>query len=78
MDCLDSLDKIFEYIDGQVTDKELREEIEEHLKYCRRCYDVVEFEKRVQKFVSDSVQCEDLPDDVCDRAKAMLKKFSRF
>ena len=77
MDCLDSLDKIFEYIDGNILDDELLDEIEEHLEHCKRCYDVVEFEKKVQEFVKKSVRCEDVPDETCNRAKEMLKKFSK-
>jgi anti-sigma factor (TIGR02949 family) len=75
MDCLDSLDQIFSFIDGQIDDEELIAEIEEHIKYCRRCYDVVEFEKRIQSFVQSSLCKDDVPEEVCCRAKDMLKKF---
>jgi mycothiol system anti-sigma-R factor len=78
VDCIDSLDKIFEFIDGNITDKDALEEIEEHLQFCRRCYDVVEFERRVQNFVKECLNCDNIPDEICDRANKMLKEFSEF
>ena len=78
MNCLESLDQIFAYIDGQITEKEVKEEIEEHLEDCRRCWDVVEFEKRVQSFVKCRACEENIPEDVCERAKNILKKFKSY
>lgn len=78
MNCLDSLDQIFSFIDGQIDDKEMLEEIEEHLQFCRRCYDIVQFEKKVQGFIKECVDCEEIPDAVCCRAKDMLKKFREY
>lgn len=78
MSCLESLDQIFAYIDGQLTEEEVRAEIEEHLKHCKRCWDVVEFEKRVQNFVKNQGCCEELPPDISNRALDVLKKFKNY
>lgn len=78
MDCLDSLDKIFSFIDGRIKDKEHLEELEEHLRHCKRCYDVVEFEKRIQSFIQESLIKEEIPVEVTDRARNMLNRFRKY
>jgi len=78
MNCLESLDMIFAYIDGQITDQETLDEIEEHLRHCRRCYNVVMFEKRVQSFVQDACRCEEVPLEAYDRARKILNRFSEY
>jgi mycothiol system anti-sigma-R factor len=78
MSCLESLDQIFAYIDGQISEKEIMEEIEEHLQHCKRCWDVVDFEKRIQSFVKDQGCDEKMPNDVLNRAHNILTKFKSY
>lgn len=78
MSCLESLDQIFAYIDGQISEKEVMEEIEEHLRHCKRCWDVVDFEKRVQTFVKKQACEEDMPEEALDRAHNILNKFKSY
>ena len=77
MDCIDSLNKVFSYIDGNIKDEETLEELQEHLEHCKQCFDVVDFEKRIQVFIEDSCQCEDIPKEICDRAQKTLNKFRK-
>jgi len=48
--CEDALDRLFEYIDGELTDAELKE-IAQHLKACPPC----EAERRIRERIKEMV-----------------------
>ena len=74
MNCKESLEKLYEFIDGDLA-KAPAGELEKHLDRCRHCWDRFEFEKQLMKRIK-SCCCKDLcPDSLRQRIQSLLDKF---
>jgi len=54
-DCVDAIDKLYEYIDGELT-PEVKQKITVHLEECAPCLDEADIERAVKALVSRSCQ----------------------
>jgi len=68
--CAEAVRQLWAYLDG-IVDESHREEIEEHLAFCRRCCGEVEFAEELRDFLAAQA-AEDIPDDVRARLTATL------
>lgn len=64
--CSDAVRQLWEYLDGELADRE-RERVDEHLGACLRCCGEAEFASELKKFVAANGQNDALPDDVRQR-----------
>ena len=69
--CLQSLIEVFLYIDGQLDD-ERASDIDEHLKYCKKCYGRIEFEKLVKGYIKRRSTKETASGTVVESVTKML------
>lgn len=81
MDCRQFLEEFSGFIDGESTIG-IREAIEEHLAFCRKCEVIYNSTKRTLQIVTDCAdQTYDIPSDVSarlhDRVRARLKEFEK-
>ena len=53
IDCESVVERLYEYLDEELDDPKLVEEIHEHLEACRRCYPQFHFEEAFLKFVAE-------------------------
>ena len=76
MRCRQVIDKISEYIDGEL-DPELTRELERHLAHCEDCRIVVDTANQTVKIFNDTEPAA-LPDDVRERLNGMFaEKFRK-
>jgi anti-sigma factor (TIGR02949 family) len=69
-DCSDALDRLYEYIDGELT-PEVKQKIRVHLDECSPCLDQADIERAVKALVSRSCH-EHAPDGLRQRVLARL------
>jgi mycothiol system anti-sigma-R factor len=74
MNCKESLQKIYEFLDGEM-EKLPMHEIEKHLDNCRGCWDRFEFEKQLKELVKKSCCKETCTDALKKRIQAILEKY---
>jgi mycothiol system anti-sigma-R factor len=68
--CAEAVAQLWEYLDGMV-DETQREQIEEHLSFCRRCCGEVEFAEELRSFLGERGS-DELPEDVRARLTRTL------
>jgi mycothiol system anti-sigma-R factor len=56
MDCAESIHRLYDYLDGELTD-ERRRELEAHLDMCAPCVEKYEFEAELRRVIAD--RCRD-------------------
>ncbi|MFC5380578.1 mycothiol system anti-sigma-R factor [Aquipuribacter nitratireducens] len=69
-DCADALDRLYEYIDGELT-PEVKHKIRVHLDECAPCLDQADVERAVKALVSRSCR-EGAPEGLRQRVLARL------
>jgi len=73
MNCKESLQKIYEFMDGQL-EKTPFSNIEKHLDNCRGCWDRFEFEKRLKEMLQKSCKMT-CSDKLRARIQSLLEKY---
>jgi anti-sigma factor (TIGR02949 family) len=68
--CAEAVRQLWEYLDGLVDESD-REEIEEHLSFCRRCCGELDFADELRRFLAQPYEPH-LPADVKARLLATL------
>jgi mycothiol system anti-sigma-R factor len=74
MNCRESLQKIYEFLDGEM-EKLPMGEIEKHLDNCRGCWDRFEFEKQLKALIQKSCCKEACSDTLRQRIESILEKY---
>ena len=74
MNCKESLQKLYEFLDGEM-EKMSSAQIEQHLDWCRGCWDRFEFEKRLKERLKKSCSKESCSDTLRNRIKSLLEKY---
>ena len=74
MNCKESLQKLYDFLDGEL-EKVPKNEIERHLDRCRHCWDRFEFEKQLKALVKKSCCKEVCPDTLRRRIQSLLEKY---
>lgn len=73
--CSEAVRQLWDYLDG-VVEASQREQIEEHLAFCRRCCGELEFAEELRAFLSTHAE-DDLPPDVRERLTATLEQLDQ-
>ena len=74
-DCSDSIERLYSYLDGELTD-ERRAEIKRHLDECPPCLDAFDFESELRVVIAS--RCKDrVPDALRARIHAVLEEEER-
>jgi mycothiol system anti-sigma-R factor len=74
MNCRESLQKLYEFLDGQMENVPMSE-IKKHLDCCRHCWDHFEFEKQLKAMLKKSCCKEVCPDTLRKRIESLLEKY---
>lgn len=53
IDCGGVMERLYEYIDGELDDDKLVEAIRQHLDMCKACFPRYDFERAFLRFISD-------------------------
>jgi mycothiol system anti-sigma-R factor len=72
-DCSDVLDRIYEFLDGEMTPSDV-DSIKHHLLECSPCLDSYELDRMVQALVRRSCACEAAPDQLKARIKVAVSQ----
>lgn len=71
IDCLEALDSLYEYIDGELTPVRA-EEVRLHLEKCAPCLGVSQFEKAYLRFLEARARAKEAPEDLRKRILEQL------
>lgn len=74
MDCLDAVEDLYSYLDGEIDD-EKRQVIQAHLDECGPCLEAFGFQDDVKRLVSERCKSE-LPEGLRDKVLAAIKELS--
>jgi len=73
-DCLEAMDSLYAYLDGELTEPEAIARYEQHLSHCRSCFSRHEFEVELTSRIRKSKKGA-VPDSVRSRLHNLMDKF---
>lgn len=71
--CLEAIDGLYAYIDGEMDDPETLAKFEHHLEHCRSCYTRREMEAAISKRIR-KVGKGDVPEKLQGRLRALIDR----
>lgn len=71
LDCEGVVDRLFEYLDGELEDLE-SQQVKDHLEVCKRCYPRAEFERAFLDAVRNCKDTQPCPDRVKESVLAAI------
>ena len=71
--CQEALEKVYEYLDGELGGAEY-EEVREHVKICRKCYPFFDFERAFLDFVRDKGFAEEASGELLERVRSIVRE----
>jgi len=69
--CLEAIEALFAYLDGEIREPHEREAIEHHMSHCRSCFSRMELEKRLMARARQATRSE-APKALQQRLKDLL------
>lgn len=54
IDCLEAIDSLYAWLDGELDDQNVLAKFEAHLEHCRSCYSRAEMEKELNRRIRQS------------------------
>ena len=72
--CLEAIESLYAYLDGEIRDPGKLARIEQHLGHCRSCYSRQQLESLLTKRLKATADSA-APAAVQDRLRALMKKF---
>jgi anti-sigma factor (TIGR02949 family) len=72
--CLEAIEALYTYLDGELTDPEALAKFEHHLGHCRSCFSRTEMEKALSERIRKTAHQES-PELFRWRVKSLLEKF---
>jgi anti-sigma factor (TIGR02949 family) len=54
IDCLEAMDSLYAWLDGELADQDVLARFEAHLDHCRTCYSRAEMEKELNRRIRQS------------------------
>jgi anti-sigma factor (TIGR02949 family) len=72
--CLEAIESLYAYLDGEIRDPGKLARIEQHLGHCRSCYSRQQFESLLTRRLKSSAESA-APAALQDRLRALMKKF---
>ncbi len=73
MGCEEALDRLFEYLDGELDPGEAAR-VEEHLEICKRCYPRAAFERSFLDALERARERRSAPEELKERVLAALRE----
>lgn len=73
IDCLEAIELLYAYLDGELNDDELAK-YEHHMGHCRSCYSRSELETELNKRIQTSGK-DEAPEALQDRVRHLIDKF---
>ncbi len=73
-DCLEAMDSLYAYLDGELNDPDAIARYEQHLSHCRSCFSRHEFEAALTKRIRKSKRGE-VPDAFRTRLRGLIDEF---
>jgi mycothiol system anti-sigma-R factor len=71
--CQEALEKVYEYLDGELGSPE-QEKVREHVKVCRKCYPLFDFERAFLDFVREKGFAEEASGELLERVQAIVRE----
>lgn len=72
IDCLEALEQLYAYLDGELDDAVERSKFENHLQHCRSCYSRRELEMELNRKLSKAAGGE-VPDSLKSRLADLME-----
>ena len=73
IDCLEAIDNLYAYLDGELDDRAVLEKFEAHLSHCRSCYSRAEMEKALNRRIGQAGR-GDVPESLRHRLRGLIDK----
>ena len=73
IDCLEAIDSLYAYLDGELDDQDVLARFEAHLDHCRSCYSRAEMEKELNQRIRQSGK-GDAPVSLQHRLRGLIDK----
>lgn len=74
IDCLQAVNWLYAYIDGEIDDPDVIAKFEKHLGHCRSCYSRIELETAITKRIQVSAKGK-VPDKLQKRLRKLMDEF---
>ena len=71
IDCLEAIDNLYSYLDGELNDATTLSEFKNHLEHCHSCYTRSELEKELNERIKQSGQ-EQAPESLQKRLRNLM------
>lgn len=71
IDCLEAIDNLYAYLDGELTDKETLAKFKSHLGHCKSCYSRSELEGVINERIKESGK-DKTPEKLKNRINSFL------
>lgn len=72
--CLEAIEGLYAYLDGEIDDPETMAKIEHHLGHCRSCYSRTGLERALTERIRKSAK-DRAPERLQHRMKELIEKF---
>jgi anti-sigma factor (TIGR02949 family) len=72
--CLEAIEALYAYLDGEVTDPGAIARIEHHLGHCRSCYSRTEMERTLTTHLRNSARSR-APEELQARLRKLMDRF---
>lgn len=72
--CLEAINGLYAYLDGEMDDQEAIAAIEDHLGHCRHCYSRIELERALTERMKKSAK-RHAPEQLQNRLRNLIDKF---
>jgi len=73
IDCLEAIDNLYAYLDGELDDQAVLARFETHLSHCRSCYSRAEMEKALNRRIGQAGR-GDAPESLQHRLRDLIDK----
>lgn len=74
IDCIDAINGMYAYLDGEMSDPVELAKFEKHLQHCRSCYSRRELENALSKRIKNEAQ-DKTPEELKSKLRNLIDKF---
>jgi len=71
IDCLEAIDNLYAYLDGELTDEKTLAEFRQHLQHCNSCYSRSQLEGLLSERIKESGQ-DKTPESLKNRLQGLM------
>ena len=72
--CMQAIEALYAYLDGELDDPEMRREFEHHMGHCRSCFTRAEIEGLLTERLRQSAR-ESAPEELQSRLRRLMRDF---